>query len=235
VEILAEEAIDGSMVGVDLEFNGTRFLDLGGISLESYRSSTIQKWGTVGMFRSVIDRLQPYLKEQGYRGAFSMEGMWDGVNLYITDYTTRFAYPMASVFSRYFNNFPEVIYKVAKGEDVDIDISNQYSGIAMVSSEQSLENWLPFKISDNNVFKDVALKFTTKKGGKYYTVPMGQFKDTEVYGVMDSDDSVKEVMDNILEKSKKISLLGASQVDIVGVIRSWKELIEELNARGVPF
>ncbi len=226
---IIEKKIEGVMLGVDLFFNGYNYIEPIGFGIE-VDSDVIESWDTyaIDIFKDVLDKIKPILIKYNYRGALSIEGMWDGDNLYVTDWTTRFPTPLSLMYCEYFDNYTELIYKVAKGERVKISVPTKYTGLVNVFSEDARNKWLLISYP-----KDVKFRFIkgAKIDGNYYAVPSGVSIVGSVLGQGDDYNKVISRIKSDIGKVKGLNLfhrLGDFETEV-------KKVVDNLETSGYSF
>ena len=155
-EFIVENEVPDVVVesGWDLFFNGIDYLKpylwgflSGGIYLGKYVDSMPKS------LEKVADAIKPLLMGLDYRGAISVEVLMTKKRVpYVLDWTCRIPYPLGILYTHSLNNYSEVIWKIAKGENVDLDVKDKYVGAIDFTSTHALQNWVkvtyPPKLSD---------------------------------------------------------------------------------------
>lgn len=174
---MVEEFIKGCECGFDCFFNGTKYIKPymwswmldGDVSISKFMDKL------PAPIEKVANAFIPVLKKLGYHGMVSSEIRVtpDGTP-YLIDLCMRFPYPTAVVFTEAIKNYPEVVYKVAKGEDVTIQTAGKYLLEVPLESHEVAENWVKLSFEEKyskwvKMYEGVKLdrKYYAVKGNKY--------------------------------------------------------------------
>jgi len=145
MEIVVQTKVEGVETGFDIFFNGNEVL-------------TPVMWGfeSGGSYIGFIDTVLPdflndslnkaieYLKSVNYRGAFSVELIYDGKDSYWIDWTCRYPMPLGLMYAQFIPNYGEFLAGVARGENISTGLPvGKYLGAAEFSSEDALDDFLP--------------------------------------------------------------------------------------------
>lgn len=182
---LIQEPVEGAMLGVDTFFDGDRFSSPRGLGIES-SPDVVEKWEDSSIFDGILEKVRPMLHEMGYRGAISVEAMYDGKDLYVIDWTCRFPWPLALMYTECIANYPEVIAGVAKGKMPGLRITKPYTALASIMSSWTTKAagpWLPIRAKEGSRLK---LCRAIKHDGKVYAVPGVDSVVAAVYGEGDT-------------------------------------------------
>ena len=170
---MVEDKIGGCIaeVGFDLYHNGTSFI-------KPYLVGIEHKAPYLGRFvddlpmplKKSAAKLEAFFKKVGYRGAFSDEEIVvSEKKSFIIDFTCRYAQPLSAIYTEVIKNYTDLVFKVAQGEDVEIENIAEYVGCLNLNSEDASKNWLeidfPEKLS--NHIKPI---LGCKSDGKLYAV-----------------------------------------------------------------
>jgi len=225
-----EEGIKDSICeyGNDLFHNGTTWILPYLVSIEN-EAPYIAHWreDSPTSLQHTLDMLDPFFKRANYRGAFSTEEllMPDLIHSKLIDWTTRFLQPAGSGYSEWITNLTEVIFKVARGEDVTIETVAPFVGALPMNAEEASNDWLDIYVEDEykKHFKPVygcfaddqlwAVKgfstaITAIAWGKSPKAVVNQLKDLVEH--VDADDLEKETskLDEILENIEMLEQKG---------------------------
>jgi len=154
------------------------------------------------IIKSVNDSLTPIYKKLGYRGHYSNEiRVTEKGKAYAIDETCRTPSPPGELMSLIYENYPEVIWKVAHGEMPIPKAKAQYGAEIILTSDFYEKHQIcvefPESVSDN-----VMLKNHTKRDGAYYCIPNG---NGSFFGAVAATGStVKEATTKCLEIAEQI-------------------------------
>lgn len=169
---LVQKGSSGVEIGLDIFINGKDFIYPYQATIEVKGSGTLLKnvmeWSADKL---ILDKIKPSLIKSGYRGTVSFEFLWDGKKVSVIDVTSRNAFPCSSMQAKYIENYPEVIWKVAHGEDVRVEIRDDYEYSAEITvATENEKTWrtirFPKEMKDNVGFRRVV-----NKDGDYWLVP----------------------------------------------------------------
>lgn len=146
LDFVVEDEIRNSVIeyGMDVFHNGKDFI-------KPYLSSIEKGAPYLGHFRedlppslqNTMNKLNPLFQKINYRGAFSTEELLTSKKKsYLLDWTSRFGFPFTSLYTEAIKNFTEVIFSVARGEDVTIDPIAPWVGALPIQSEEGNHDWL---------------------------------------------------------------------------------------------
>ena len=167
-----EEPMEGEFVeiGVDAFFNGEKFLDIvfDTVELKWTGNFTVVNEIEDSPWYRVLRKFEPWLRKNGYRGMFALEGFWNGKDIYVTDPTPRWPYVCSYAYPRIIKNYGEVVIGVAKGMDVKVEINAKYSvQIPLYTDEPS--KWKEIKSKN---WEMTAMRHSVKVNGRVVWVPI---------------------------------------------------------------
>lgn len=228
---VVEQAIhDAVEPGFDLFFNGKEFVKpyLYGIEFE--------KSCYVGRFVNILPkplelvkvRLEEYLRSIDYRGALSTEiRITKDGRPYLIDVCSRLPYPLSAIYTEAISNYSELIYKVARGEEVRIVPTSEYVACLPLSSTAASTSWLKLDF-DPKLRKYVKMRLACKTNNSYYSV-----KGMEVVYVLvavgSNLDEVKKILENVKEKVDARGLITDTSLEPL-----YQE-VEKARKFGIPF
>ncbi|GEM_PF-1278645 len=232
-EFIVEDPVkDAVEAGWDLFFNGNDFL-------KPYLWGYCQDWFYVGKFtdkmppvlEDVAVRIKPILQELNYRGIISIECqvVKDGTG-FVTDWTTRFPLPLGFAYEYGLKNFSDVMFAVAEGKDIELDIKNKYIGYMEVQSMDVQDSWL--KVTFPEKYKDnIKLRKPTKVEGNYYAIPT---IDEVLCAVVDSNSNMKNMFERICDIGTQIKASGCDAGQASDAYGIYEE-IKKGKKRGLDF
>lgn len=229
-EFLVEDPVEGVEMGGDWFVSDGMFMT-GTVGAEAkdlaYCCKVMKESETPKPIKKVNDRLSPVLKRFGCRGMLSTEVRIDSkLDPYCTDYTSRAGSPPSEVISGLYENYSEVIWKVAGGEFVEPAPIKKYAAQVILKSDCAPTDWLPLTFPDK-VKNRLKFRNLCKMGGKYYYIPQdggtiianacgygntlleAQAEALAVAETLDAEGvyyeaSVFDNLDEVLEKARKI-------------------------------
>lgn len=236
IEFVAEEAIDTEVeIGFDGFFNGTDYTDKSFCGYEYHKSLYIAKvFNTRDLPEAVKDtmtRLKPVLSKMDFRGGLSTEEKIVSTKKhYFLDICSRLAYPLSSGYPEWIKNWPEVVYKLGKKEDVKLDIPYKYVGCMPLEADGGQDDAIYIDVKKEDKDKVKLIVGCKDKEGKYYSLPAMNQIVTLVAG----GNSVDEVLSKLKASAKLVDADGLDK-DSVKNIDFIKEIIKNGQALGINF
>lgn len=237
-EFVIEKEVPGVEIGFDSFFNGRDFLVPIYFTFECW-DNTLGKWVQVGqrgensldVWDEVLVKMGEYLKNKNYRGPVSFEAIYDGKNLYLLDPTIRFAYPTSSAsFCQVIKNYGEVLAGVARGEDVDIDLTSRYAIGMNLHTEENYGRWLVMDVKKGTKFWP---RRACVRNNRIYVTP-GREGETIVGVVVGEGNNYAEVFRDADAQIEGVSVYGMNYN--WGVYDKFKEsYIAPLREYGIDF
>lgn len=206
------EPCEGVEVGCDAFFNGKHFLRPYNFGNEvKGTGAQFNKWVESSIWDDVLEKLEPWLAETGYRGNFSLEGFFDGSEITVIDPTCRWFYPGSSAVARYLTNYDEVVYAVAHGLDVTPKPMKPYT-CNFIFTRENADSWEKIvleKPTEDIVFPRCSLKISETE---YWACP-GDRIVALALGCGDTyEESVKNCIENAQLVKSKLNLEAASSI-----------------------
>ncbi len=232
MQFILTKEVKGVELGVDLLFDGKEFLRpyVWGNEVKM-TGSQFSKIVNSSVWDDVLEKIEPLLAESGYRGAFSLEGIFDGSDIYLLDVTARLFFPGSSIYSAFLENYDDVITAVANGEYVKPKFSYPYLSLLCMYRENS-ERWTKINVDDVSlVGKRVFLpRRAVKVNDSYWCAPGDSVIATIVGGDRTFDGSLSEVASNA-------GTVHAFEAQIMyEAIEKYKEqYLKELRSMGVEW
>ena len=218
VTFVCEDGIKGAIAepGFDILFNGKEAVKPYSYGLEKDGPYIMHfRDDLPGPLQNSLDRLSLLLKRLNYRGAFSDEELVVNKNKsYIIDHTARWAQPLSHIYTETWNNYTEVIFKVAAGEDCTIDIEAPFAGCLPITSEEAGKDWLWVDRNKGNE-RNLKLCYGCKSKDGYYGVK-GYDVPVNLIAWGDSVESVvtqlKDLADEITPHDLNIQTSGLDKI-----------------------
>jgi phosphoribosylamine--glycine ligase len=121
-EWIVQKYVEGVEVALTAFFNGSDFL-------EPYFLNFEHEYGGAGwwVFDSIIMdhillRIRELLRKLRFRGIIDANCIVNDKDVYLLEFTVRFASPGSRLYGRWITNFRDVVVAVASGEHVDIEV-----------------------------------------------------------------------------------------------------------------
>lgn len=233
IEFIAEEMLDSDVeIGVDCFFSKTDYVPQCFLAYEIRKDYYVGKKENVKDLPAGIkiwmDKLRPTLQSLDYRSALSFEWkvMKDGT-CYLLDICSRLQSPASVGYPKWIKNWPELVYKIGRGEKVSADMPFKYvAAIFLESSRGKYEN-IMIDVKDANRVKLVCY---SKNNGKFYSV-----KGADVVAVPIAEgDTWQKAIENLKES---VELVDADDMDKspIQVVDKIKEVIENGEKLGIKF
>jgi biotin carboxylase len=230
-KFIVEKCIDGVMVGVDTFFDGNSYvrpfhfgLEVGVDAIGRFQDTTIMD--------DLMMKLAKHLKKINYRGAISVEAMYDGKECYAIDICARFPYPLSMIYCEFIENYPDVILGVAKGNAPNLKLNcDEYVGIlnrTIIDEEMKL--WIPVFIDEreNGTYPRVRFRRAVQKDDVIYIPP---YPDKVVISVMDTASSVDSTLKRLEESIKCVRAINTTP----NATSELYEAVINLKKKGVEF
>jgi hypothetical protein len=174
-KFLVQENVDGVEIGCDGYVVPNGVLEPIAYTIEKKGRGNVAVWQVGSDFMEywyakVID----VVEETDYRCNLSVEGIWDGKDLYVLEPTPRNPYPVSSLYPRFVRNWVDVVWAVAEGRvvNVDVDWSKPYMVELTVTSDSDLMRVID--VPDELVRWDdegIGFRRVVYKDGRYWWVP----------------------------------------------------------------
>jgi hypothetical protein len=151
----------------------------------------------------VMDKLDPLLKKVDYRGPMSVEVriVPDGTG-YVTDMTMRFAYSLSLIYTEYLENYSDVVWAVANGQDIVPKFRTKYIGGLALITAHGKNNWTRLMFPDS-LRKNLKLEYACKVGKYYYLVEGCEDIGMLVY----ANNSIEKILAVLQDMSRHVECL----------------------------
>jgi len=174
-KFLVQEDVDGVEIGCDGWVVPGGVLEPVSYTIEKKGRGNVAVWQRGSDFldfwyRKVIDVVQ----ETDYRCNLSVEGIWDGRDLFVLEPTPRNPYPVSSLYPRFIKNWVDVVWAVAEGRviEVDVDWGKPYLVELTVGSDSDLMRIMDVPGELVKWYGEgIGFRRVVNKGGKYWWVP----------------------------------------------------------------
>jgi hypothetical protein len=233
VQFIVEDMVDCVVeTGFDGFFNGSEFkafsygyevdknLYLGKVSIE-----------VPEVLSSTLETMKPIFERFGYRGCLSTEErIVSEKEHYFIDPCCRGPLPLGVLYSRFIKNWPEVVYKVGRGEEFEIDCDHKYVGAFALGTTNAKEYFTKVKIKEGHRDDFRFLMATQNEKGDYYAVKGHESVIVAVAG----GDSPKEVVEALKKNVENVEAFNLETGEIEGIDEVFKK-IEDGKRVGVDF
>lgn len=222
---MVEDKIEGAEPGFDLYFNGKDWIKpmLYGIeqSKESYVGVYLDELPPV--LQGVADKFKKVLQKIDYRGAFSTElRITKDGKPYLIDVCARYPFPLSAGYTLSIKNYTEVIYKIAKGEEVKIENAGKFLVAMPLYSPHAESEYVLLNIPDKYK-KYIKVRTTTMVKGSHYGV-----KGTKVLAVVclvgDNYKKLIEAMDLMKDRASAFGISDEAMTSLKKIEETIKEL-----------
>jgi phosphoribosylamine-glycine ligase len=232
-QFIIEDEIDGVVEpGFDLFFNGKEFLKpyLWGYEYHSIYGGVYTD--TLPMpLRQVAEAIKPILQKFNYRGAISCEMIINKEGApFVIDWTCRFASPMSVFYTESIKNYSDVIWAVANGENITLDVTSKYVGALPLDSDYAKDHWLELSF-DKNLRDKIKLRVAAKYKDAYYAVP----GLSGVVVLCAFDNKLDNIRKELLALIPKVQAYQLEQEELSGGVDHIYETIERGRSIGLEF
>ena len=208
IVFIVEDLIDTDVeIGCDLFFNGPDYLTPMIIGYEYHKNMYLGKVvdKLPKPLQETIDAFKPLLAKIDYRGAISTEEkIKSEKEHYFIDLCARIPNPLGTGYPIWIKNWPELVYKIGKGEAVKPNIPYKYLGAIALKTKEALTDYVRIDI---------------KKGKEGQIVPiMCCMHDNKLYACKGNDEVV-------------VLVAGGQSVD--DVLKQLKDLGQYVEAEGL--
>jgi hypothetical protein len=207
---IVEDLIDGDEPGFDIIFNKTGYLTpyLWGFEVHKGPYCGILSDTLPEPLQLIADKLKPLLTKYDWRSFISTEAMVKDGKPYLIDICSRAPYPLGVGFTFLYENYSEIIYKVARGLPVTIKPRGKY--MIVLPLEQGPDTDIPLwsnvktpfigLIKKDNNYYGVALSRIAKTNDDQYIGLPGYKNYINVVGVGNNPDVLAKEIMNIADK-----------------------------------
>jgi len=194
-----EKAVE---IGADFFFNGREFVRPYLFSPEVKDTITVARWVNSSVLdEEFIDKIEGWLADTGYRGQISIEGfLTESGRFYLLDVTARQPFPAGGILCKSIENYSEVLYQIARGEDVRI-VPRKEFGVEIVIGTENTKMWIPVHIDGgmDTVKQGITPKMMIYKDDVFWHIPA-----PTVAGAVGLGDSIEEAYRNAVAFVDKV-------------------------------
>jgi len=221
---ISEEKIEGDEPGFDMIFNKTDYVKpyLWGWEIAKGPYCGVCSLDVPKVIAELRDKLKPLLQKLDWRGFISTEAKVKDNRPYLIDVCSRAPHPLGLGFTVLYENFAEIIYKVARGIPVEAKIKGKFMLVLPLSCNLAFNEWLhlifperaqdEIKIGQNYFAILPASCARSEKYQKgYYHVPGVSEVVAVVVGV---GNDLKQLKKGIAYLQKKVDI-GGEKIDTI--------------------
>lgn len=233
-EFIVEDPIETDVeVGFDGFFNGTDYVRPYFVGYEYHKNLYIAHVTDElpVPLEETLSAFQPLFKKMGYRGALSTEEkIVSEKEHYFLDACMRLPNPLSALYPVVIGNWAEAVYKIGKGEEVELDVKHKYVGAYGLTSLNAMDNYIKVNIDPKHRDSVRYQMVAGRKDNCNYSVPGWPIVAILTAG----GNSVDEVLTKLKESVKyvdahQIEKDGLDSIDII------KDVIKQGEKVGIPF
>jgi hypothetical protein len=174
-KFLVQENVDGVEIGCDGYVVPGGVLEPIAYTIEKKGRGNVAVWQRGSDFLDYwYGKVIDVVEETDFRCNLSVEGIWDGKDLYVLEPTPRNPYPVSSLYPRFVKNWVDVVWGVAEGKvvELDVDWSKPFMVELTVTSDSNLMRVVD--VPEDLVKWDgegIGFRRVVYKNGRYWWVP----------------------------------------------------------------
>jgi hypothetical protein len=120
---LVQENIEGVEIGCDGWVVPGGVLEPIAYTIEKKGRGNVAVWQRDSDFLEYwYEKVIDVVAETDYRCNLSVEGIWNGSDLFVLEPTARNPYPVSSLYPRFVKNWVDVVWSVAEGKVIDVEV-----------------------------------------------------------------------------------------------------------------
>lgn len=232
-DFIVEDMIKSEVeIGFDGFFNGNEFLKPYIIGYEWKKMFYLGRVTDTlpRQMQETLDKMLPVFKKVDYRGAISTEEkIVSKKEHYFIDLCARLPSPLCALYPEYILNWPEVVYKLGKKENVKLDIKHKYLGSMPLNSYHGMDNWTKIDL-DPKDRDHIKFYCVAQNNGHYYSIKGCE----KIAIVVAGGNTVDEVLDLLKKYAEKVDAFGLDK-DAVSGIDHIKDKIKQGESLGISF
>jgi hypothetical protein len=166
-----------------------------------------------------------------YRGALSSEErIVNDKEHFFMDFCARIPAPLGQIYPIAIKNWSELIYKIGKKEDCQIDCDFKYVGAFALTSEHASEHYLKIKVKEKDL-DTVRFQMVEQNKDGYFAVK----GNSSVVVLVAGGDNYKEVLKKLIKSKELVDAYGLEKDDIDGIEKQAEEAIQGGRDVGINF
>lgn len=178
-----------------------------------------------------IEALRPLMARMDYRGPVSTEERITNKNeSFLIDFTARLPAPMGQMYPVFINNWTEVVYKIGKNQQVDIDCDYDYIGSYCLMCEHARNNNVKVKVDEKHL-KDVRFQMVAKNKDGYFALKGNEGICVLVAG----GKSPQEVLEKIKAAKKYVDAYNIDDTGLMAIDYHFEEALKGVQSIGIKF
>lgn len=232
-DFICEDFIDAPVeIGFDGFFNGKDYLKPSIIGIEYKKSTYVARVSDTMPIHleETLTALKPVFSKLGYRGAISTEELCiDKKKHFFLDLCARSLNPVCVLYPQYILNWPSVVEKVGRGEDIRLNIKNKYLFAQPLNSNYNLSHHVKVDV-DKKDRDNIKLVMAAQYKGNYFSI-----KGTDKSAVLiAASDTIDEGLNMIKKYADRVNVYGLEK-EIVSGIEHIKGKINAARSLGIDF
>lgn len=181
--------------------------------------------------RTNIETLGPLMSKMDYRGPVSTEDrLVDKDTAYLIDFTARLPAPMGQMYPVFIKNWTEVVYKIGKNEDVEVECDHEYIGSFALSSEHALTHNVKMKVDPKHL-DDIRFQMVGQDKDKVYAIK----GNSVVCCLVAGGKTPQEVLEKLKKASTYVDAYSLDKEPIEGITTQFEEALKGLKSVGIKF
>ena len=178
-----------------------------------------------------LDAFRPVLDKFGYRGALSTEErIVSEKEHYFIDPCCRGPLPLGVLYSRFINNWPDLVYSIGKGEPIEVDCDYKYVGAFALCTTNTKEHFTLVQMEEGHR-DDFRFMMACQNEKKDYYAVKGQEASVVVVA---GGDSPEDVIKKLKKNAEYVHAFGLEN-DAIKSIDGILEKIKEAEEVGIDF
>ena len=181
--------------------------------------------------RNNFEPLAPLMKRMDYRGAVSTEDrVVSKDESYLIDFTARLPAPMGQMYPVFIKNWAELVYKIGKNEDVEVECDHDYIGSFALSSEHALTHNLKMKV-DPKDYDKVRFQMVGQDKDKVYAIK----GNSVVCCLVAGGKTPQEVLKKLKDASKCVDAFSLDKDPVEAIDQQFEDALGGLKKVGIKF
>ena len=183
------------------------------------------------VLRETLDALAPFYEKAKYRGSLSTEELITDKGHFFIDACQRVGMPLGTLYSKFINNWPELVYGIGRGEIPEVDTDVKYVGAFALPSRHAEKYFTKVNIEKGHRedFRFLSACMNDKK--EYYAVA----GCAEVVVIVAGGKSPEDVVKQIQEKSQYVSAFDLENEAVEGLDKLLEKIKQESKDCGIDF